>query len=133
MAYRMVLDAEKQGKLIRGRSTIIEPTSGNTGIALALISAVRGYKCIIVMVEKMSGEKVKILEVLGAKIIRVPNNAPYDSPGGLFSVTQKLQSEIPDSVILNQFTNSSNPMAHYETTANEILEQCGGHLSAVVS
>ena len=122
---QMIFDAERQGVIHPGRTTLIEPTSGNTGIGIALVSAIRGYQCIITMPEKMSKEKVDVLKALGAEIIRTPTEAAYDAPDSHISVAQRLQSEIPSSHILNQYTNPSNPEAHYYGTAEEILRQCG--------
>lgn len=127
----MVEDAEAEGRLTPG-CTIIEPTSGNTGIGLALACAVKGYKCLIVMPEKMSNEKVDTLRVLGAKIIRTPTEAAFDSPEGLIAVSQQLSKEIPNSVVLDQYRNPGNPLAHYDGTAEEILRQCGGKVDMVV-
>jgi cystathionine beta-synthase len=101
IAFRMVEDAEEKGILKPGY-TIIEPTSGNTGIGLAMSAAVKGYRCIIVMPEKMSNEKVDTLRCLGAEIIRTPTAAAFDSPEGLIAVAQKLSKQIPNSVILDQ-------------------------------
>ncbi|XP_075259539.1 cystathionine beta-synthase-like [Convolutriloba macropyga] len=131
IAKRMVEDAEKSGVLREG-STIIEPTSGNTGIGLALVAAVRGYRCIIVMPEKMSNEKVNILRALGAEIVRTPTAARYDSPESHISVAQKLCRQIENSVILDQYTNAANPLAHYDETAEEILAQMEHKIDAVV-
>lgn len=127
----MIEDAEEQGRLKPG-CTIIEPTSGNTGIGLALGAAVKGYKCIIVMPEKMSDEKVATLKLLGATIIRTPTEAAHDSPEGLFLVAQRLNKEIPDSIILDQYESPGNPLAHYDGTGEEILHQLGGHVDMVV-
>jgi cystathionine beta-synthase len=121
---QMILDAE-ENKSIQPGDTLIEPTSGNTGIGLALVAAVRGYNCIITMPEKMSKEKVDVLKALGADIIRTPTEAAYDAPDSHISVAQRLHTEIPHSFILNQYTNPSNPQAHYYGTAEEILRQCG--------
>lgn len=110
IAFRMVEDAEEQGRLKPG-CTIIEPTSGNTGIGLAMACAVKGYKCLIVMPEKMSEEKVATLKLFGAKIIRTPTEAAHDDPEGLILVAKRLNSEIPDSVILDQYENPGNPLA----------------------
>ena len=122
---QMINDAERKQVIHPGRTTLIEPTSGNTGIGIALVSAVRGYQCIITMPEKMSKEKVDVLKALGAEIIRTPTEAAYDAPDSHISVAQRLQSEIPSSYILNQYTNPSNPEAHYYGTAEELLRQCG--------
>jgi len=131
IALRMVEDAEKCG-LLKPGDTIIEPTSGNTGIGLALAAAVRGYRCVIVLPEKMSTEKVATLRALGAEIVRTPTSASWDSPESHISVAQRLLAEIPNSIILDQYRNPGNPLAHYDTTAEEILEQCGGHVDMVV-
>uniref|UniRef100_A0A336M9I0 Cystathionine beta-synthase n=1 Tax=Culicoides sonorensis TaxID=179676 RepID=A0A336M9I0_CULSO len=120
IGYRMVLDAEERG-LLKPGATIIEPTSGNTGIGLAMASAVKGYRCIIVMPLKMSDEKVGTLTALGAEIIRTPTEAAFDDEAGLIAVAQKIQQKIPNSVILNQYTNPGNPLAHYDQTGAEIL------------
>jgi len=131
IAKRMVEDAEKNGMLKPG-DTIIEPTSGNTGIGLALAAAVKGYRCIIVLPEKMSSEKVATLRALGAEIVRTPTSASWDSPESHISVAQRLLAEIPNSIILDQYRNPGNPLAHYDTTAEEILAQCGGQVDMVV-
>jgi len=131
IALRMVEDAEKCGMLKAG-DTIIEPTSGNTGIGLALAAAVKGYRCIIVLPEKMSNEKVATLRALGAEIVRTPTSASWDSPESHISVAQRLLAEIPNSIILDQYRNPGNPLAHYDTTAEEILEQCNGKVDMVV-
>ncbi|XP_063812983.1 cystathionine beta-synthase isoform X2 [Pseudophryne corroboree] len=131
ISLRMVEDAERDGILKPG-DTIIEPTSGNTGIGLALAAAVKGYRCIIVMPEKMSMEKVDVLRALGAEIVRTPTNARFDSPESHVGVAWRLKNEIPDSHILDQYRNASNPLAHYDGTAEEILQQCDGRLDMVV-
>nr|XP_039249180.1 cystathionine beta-synthase-like protein isoform X1 [Styela clava] len=131
IALRMVETAEKSG-LIKPGYTLIEPTSGNTGIGLALAAAVKGYRCIIVMPEKMSAEKVNVLRALGAEIVRTPTSASFEMPESHIRVAQKLQNEIENAVILDQYINSGNPVAHYDTTAEEIIEQCGGHVDMVV-
>jgi len=131
IALRMVEDAEKSGQLKPG-DTIIEPTSGNTGIGLALAAAVKGYRCIIVLPEKMSNEKVATLRALGAEIVRTPTSASWDSPESHISVAQRLLAEIPNSIILDQYRNPGNPLAHYDTTAEEIIKQCGGKPDMVV-
>uniref|UniRef100_A0A8C7IUN7 Cystathionine beta-synthase n=1 Tax=Oncorhynchus kisutch TaxID=8019 RepID=A0A8C7IUN7_ONCKI len=132
ISLRMVEDAERAGHLKPG-DTIIEPTSGNTGIGLALAAAVKGYRCIIVMPEKMSMEKVDVLRALGAEIVRTPTNARFDSPESHVGVAWRLKNEIPNSHILDQYRNPSNPLAHYDTTAEEILEQCDGKVDMLVA
>lgn len=131
IGFRMVLEAESRGILKPG-STVIEPTSGNTGIGLAMACAVKGYRCIIVMPDKMSNEKVAALRVLGAEIIRTPTEVPHDHPESLLSVAYSLQKTIPNAVILNQYTNCGNPLAHYDGTGPEILWQCDNNLDMVV-
>ncbi|XP_028405463.1 cystathionine beta-synthase-like [Dendronephthya gigantea] len=131
IGLRMVEDAERKGILKPG-TTLIEPTSGNTGIGLALAAAVKGYRCIIVMPEKMSREKVDVLRALGAEIVRTPSLAGYDAPESHIGVAQRLNKEIADSVILDQYRNAGNPVAHYDTTAEEILDQCDGKVDMVV-
>ncbi|XP_063367658.1 uncharacterized protein LOC134656070 [Cydia amplana] len=121
IAYRMVLDAEQRGVLKPGKSVIIEPTSGNTGIGLALAAAVKGYRCIIVLPEKMSDEKVNTLKALGAEIVRTPTEAASASPESNISVAHRMATEIPDAVVLDQYNNPCNPLAHYDGTAEEIL------------
>ncbi|KAL6484365.1 hypothetical protein MHYP_G00064100 [Metynnis hypsauchen] len=131
-SLRMVEDAEKAGILKPG-DTIIEPTSGNTGIGLALAATVKGYRCIIVMPEKMSMEKVDILRALGAEIVRTPTSAHHDSPESHVGVAWRLKKEIPNSHFLDQYRVPSNPLVHYDTTAEEILEQCDGKIDMLVA
>ncbi len=131
IGVRMLLDAERSGRIKPG-DTLIEPTSGNTGIGMALAAAVRGYRVIITMPEKMSQEKQVVLEALGAEIIRTPTEAAFDSPESHIGVAKRLREVIPNSHILDQYANPSNPLAHEEGTAREIIDQCGGKLDAVV-
>ncbi|NWR00857.1 CBS synthase, partial [Paradoxornis webbianus] len=116
----------KRAGLLKPGDTIIEPTSGNTGIGLALAAAVKGYRCIIVLPEKMSMEKVDVLRALGAEIVRTPTTARFDSPESHVGVAWRLKNEIPNAHILDQYRNASNPLTHYDTTAEEILQQCDG-------
>eukprot|EP01134_Creolimax_fragrantissima_P007855 CFRG7855T1 len=132
IAKRMFEEAEKSGRIKPG-DTIIEPTSGNTGLGLALCAAVKGYRCIICLPEKMSNEKVDTLRALGAEIVRTPNDASFDSPESHIGVSMRLNREIPNSHILNQYDNEFNPLAHYDTTAEEILEACGGKVDMLVA
>ncbi|KAK4520765.1 killer toxin resistant protein [Mucor velutinosus] len=133
IAARMIDEAEKAGTITPGVSTIIEPTSGNTGIGLALAAAVKGYRVIITLPEKMSQEKVDVLKALGAEIIRTPTEAAWDAPESHIGVARKLRDEIPNAVILDQYGNPYNPVAHYDTTAEEILEQCDGKIDMLVA
>ena len=129
---RMVLEAEASGRIKPG-DTLIEPTSGNTGIGMALTAAVRGYRMIITMPEKMSREKQVVLEALGAEIIRTPTEAAYDDPDSHISVAEQLQRSLPNSHILDQYSNPANPEAHYHGTAEELLEQTGGKIDILVA
>ena len=131
IGWRMVEDAEKSGRIKPG-DTLIEPTSGNTGQGIALAAAVKGYKCIIIMPEKMSKEKQIAIEALGATIIRTPTEAAWDHPDSHISVSKKINKELKNSHILDQYSNPSNPLAHYEGTAIEIIEDFEGDLDMVV-
>ncbi|KAI8331526.1 cystathionine beta-synthase [Chlamydoabsidia padenii] len=133
IAVRMIQEAEDAGIITPGVSTIIEPTSGNTGIGLALAAAVKGYRVIITLPEKMSQEKVDVLKALGAEIIRTPTEAAWDAPESHISIAKKLRDEIPNAVILDQYGNPYNPVAHYDTTAEEILASCDGKLDMIVA
>jgi cystathionine beta-synthase len=128
---RMLEEAQKKGR-IRAGDTLIEPTSGNTGIGLALAAAVHGYRMIITMPEKMSREKQVVLEALGAEIIRTPTEAAFDAPESHIGVAKQLKGILPNSHILDQYGNPDNPAAHYHGTGEEILEQCDGKLDAIV-
>lgn len=131
IGLRMVEEAERAGILKPG-DTLIEPTSGNTGIGLALVAAVRGYRCIICMPEKMSKEKVDVLRALGAEIVRTPTSASFESPESHIGVANRLHQEIPNSHILDQYCNPGNPLAHYDGTAQEILDSCDGKVDMLV-
>ena len=131
IGLRMIEEAEKEGRIKPG-DTLIEPSSGNTGIGLAIVAAVKGYKLIITMPEKMSMEKEVILKSLGAKIVRTPTEAAHDDPESLLGVARRLHSEIPNSHILDQYANPNNPDAHYFETAEEILNEFGKNLAMVV-
>lgn len=131
IGYNMVVEAEKSGKIKRG-DTLIEPTSGNTGIGIALAGAVFGYRVIITLPEKMSREKQVILAALGAEIIRTPTEAPSHSPESHIGVALRLQKEIPNAHILDQYANPANPSAHYNGTAQEILDDLNGQVDMLV-
>ncbi len=130
-AKKMIEDAEKAG-LIKPGFTLIEPTSGNTGIGLAMVAAAKGYKVIITMPEKMSREKQVVLEALGAKIYRTRTEAAWNDPDSHISLAKKLSQETPNSYILDQYSNQANPMTHYKNTAQEILDDFGQDLAMVV-
>lgn len=131
IGYRMVKDAEESGRIKPG-DTLIEPTSGNTGIGICLAAAVKGYRVIITLPEKMSHEKQVVMEALGAEIIRTPTEAAWDSPESHISVANRLKQVIPNADILDQYGNPSNPDAHYDGTAEEIIRDLDGQLDAVV-
>lgn len=136
IALRMVEAAENEGRIKPGESVLIEPTSGNTGIGLALVGAVKGYRTIITLPEKMSSEKVSVLKALGAEIIRTPTSAAWDSPESHIGVARRLEKEIPGGVILDQYSNPNNPLAHELGTAKEIVDQTEhveGKLAAVIA
>jgi len=132
IGLNMVEKAEAEGRIKPG-DTLIEPTSGNTGIGMALVAAVKGYRMIITMPEKMSQEKEVILKALGAEIVRTPTEAAWDAPESHIGVAKKLNEEIPNSHILDQYANPANPDAHYENTAQEILDDFDESLKMVVA
>ena len=128
---QMIEQAEKDG-MIKPGDTLIEPTSGNTGIGMALAAAVKGYKMIITMPEKMSQEKEVVLKALGATIVRTPTEAAWDSPESHIGVAKKLNNEMKNSHILDQYANLNNPKAHYDYTAKEILDDFNNDLDMIV-
>lgn len=132
IGYEMVKQAQAEGRIKPG-DTLIEPTSGNTGIGLALAGAVMGYNVIITMPEKMSHEKQVVLESLGATIYRTPTEAAWDAPDSHISLAIRLQKEIPNAHILDQYANPNNPNAHYRYTAQEIIDDFGDNLAMVVA
>jgi cysteine synthase A len=131
IAVRMVEGLEESGR-VRPGTTLIEPTSGNTGAGLAMTAAVKGYPLIITMPEKMSQEKQVVMEALGAEIIRTPTEAAHDDPESLIGVARRLNEEIADSVIPDQYENPDNPDAHYYGTGAEIWDDFGASLDIVV-
>jgi cystathionine beta-synthase len=131
IGFQMVVDAEAEGRITPG-DTLIEPTSGNTGIGLALAGAVKGYRVIITMPEKMSREKQVVLEALGAEIIRTPTEAAWDAKESHIGVAKTLVSQLPNAHILDQYANPSNPQIHYQATGREILDDLQGDVSMVV-
>lgn len=131
IGYAMVVNAAKDGKIKPG-FTLIEPTSGNTGIGIALAGAILGYRVIITMPEKMSQEKQFVLERLGATIYRTPTEVAHDDPRSHLSLAKKLRDEIPNSFILDQYSNPHNPLAHFYGTAEEIIDDFGTDLHMVV-
>lgn len=131
VALRMIEDAELLGKLTPG-CTIIESSSGNTGIGLAMACAVKRYKCVIVMPDKMSDEKVDVMKLFGAKVILTPTESNSHDPDGLITVAKRLNAEIPNSIILDQHENAGNPLSHYDGTGEEIVHQLDGKVDMVV-
>ena len=131
MALKMVEVAEREGKLKPG-STIIECTSGNTGMGLALAAIVKGYKCIFTTTDKQSKEKIDILRAVGAEVIVCPTNVEPEDPRSYYSVARRLAKEIPNSFHSNQYDNLSNRLAHYESTGPELWEQTDGKITHLV-
>jgi cystathionine beta-synthase len=131
IGLRMIERAEAEGKLRPG-GTIIEPTSGNTGVGLAMAAAIKGYRMIFVMPDKMSQEKISLLRAFGAEVVICPTAVEPESPESYYSVSARLAEEIPGGYKPNQYANDANPRAHYETTGPEIWEQTGGELDALV-
>lgn len=132
MALKMVEDAEKAG-LLKPGGTIIEGTSGNTGMGLALAAVSKGYRCIFTMADKQSQEKINILRAVGAEVIVCPTNVEPDDPRSYYSIAKKLNREIPNSFYPNQYDNLSNAKAHYETTGPEIWKQTEGKITHYVA
>lgn len=128
----MITEAERRGWLRPG-GTIIEATAGNTGVGLAMVAAVKGYRCIFVLPDKMSGEKVRLLKAYGAEVVITPTNVPSDSPESYNGVADRLAREIPGAWRPNQFANLANPDIHYRTTGFEIWEQTEGRITAFVA
>src|SRR5213596_1896279 len=132
IGIKLIEKAEREGKLKPG-GTIVEPTSGNTGVGLAIAAALKGYRCIFVMPDKMSQEKISMLRAYGAEVVITPTAVDHDSPESYYSVSDRLAEEIPGGFKPDQYSNMANPEAHYETTAPEIWEQTdGGEIDAIV-
>jgi cystathionine beta-synthase len=131
IAITMIDAAEREGKLKPG-GTIVEPTSGNTGTGLAIVAALRGYRCIFTMPDKMSREKISLLKAFGAEVIVCPYAVEPESPESYYSVSDRLAEEIPGAFKPDQYRNEGNPRSHYETTGPEIWEQTGGEIDALV-
>src|SRR5437899_5568778 len=127
----MIEKAEADGKLKPG-GTVVEPTSGNTGVGLAIAAAGKGYRCVFVMPDKMSQEKISMLRAYGAEVVITPTAVDHDSPESYYSVSSRLAEEIPGGFKPDQYSNMANPQAHYDVTAPEIWEQTGGEIDAIV-
>jgi len=131
VAKYVIEDAERKGFLKPG-STIVETSSGNTGYSLAMISALRGYKCIIAISDKSSHDKVEMLQALGAEVHLCPANVAPDDPRSYYEVAKRIHQETPNSIYINQYFNPLNPEAHYQSTGREIWEQTQGEITHVV-
>jgi cystathionine beta-synthase len=127
----MIQAAEREGRLAPG-GTIVEGTSGNTGVGLAIAAAIKGYKCIFVMPDKMSEEKVRLLRAFGARVVITPTAVEPEDPRSYYSVSKRLAEETPNTILAGQYWNPANPEAHYKTTGPEIWEQTGGRIDALV-
>jgi cystathionine beta-synthase len=131
IGLRMIEAAEREGRLKPG-GTIVEPTSGNTGVGLAIAAALRGYRCVFVMPDKVSQEKISLLRAYGAEVVICPTAVEPESPESYYAVSARLAEEIPGAYKPDQYSNPSNPEAHYETTGPELWEQTGGRLDVLV-
>ncbi|MBC7794556.1 MAG: cysteine synthase family protein, partial [Clostridia bacterium] len=132
IAINIINEAEKRGEIKSG-GTIVEATSGNTGMGLALVGAVRGYKCVFVMPDKMSNEKIKGLRAVGAKVVICPTDVEPEDPRSYYSVSRRIAEETPNAFLANQYHNPANPDAHYKSTGPELWEQTHGEFDAFVA
>ncbi len=132
IGLRMLEEAERTGKIKKG-GTIIEPTSGNTGVGLAQAACLKGYRCIFVMPDKMSQEKIRLLKAYGAEVVVCPTAVPKESPESYYSVADRLEREIPGAFQPNQYSNPQNPQTHYDWTGPEIWKQTGGQITHFVA
>src|ERR671916_58807 len=131
IGIRMIEEAERTGKLRPG-GTIVEPTSGNTGVGLAIAAAIKGYRCIFVMPDKMSQEKISLLRAYGAEVVITPTAVAPESPESYYRVADRLTEEIPGAFQPNQYFNPENPRAHYETTGPEVWDATEGRVTHLV-
>ncbi len=132
IAINIVNDYEQKG-LLKPGGTIVEATSGNTGMGLALVAAVRGYKCVFVMPDKMSDEKIRALRAVGARVVVTPTNVEPEDPRSYYSVARRISEETPNAILANQYHNPQNPEAHYKSTGPELWEQTGGEFDVFVA
>src|SRR5690606_36108496 len=123
--------AEREGRLKPG-GTVVESTSGNTGVGLAIAAAIKGYKTVFVMPDKMSEEKIRVLRAYGARVVVTPTNVEPDDPRSYYSVARQIVEDTPNSILANQYHNPVNPQTHYETTGPEVLLQPAGMIDAFV-
>jgi len=128
----MIEDAEASGQLKPG-GTIVEATSGNTGVGLAVAAAIKGYRCVFVMPDKMSEEKVRLLRAFGARVVITPTAVEPDDPRSYYSVSQRIVADTPNSILANQYHNPINPLVHYRTTGPEIWQQTAGQVKVLVA
>ncbi|OLD76948.1 MAG: hypothetical protein AUI33_04580, partial [Ignavibacteria bacterium 13_1_40CM_2_61_4] len=128
---KMIEEAEAKGTLRPG-GTIIEPTSGNTGLGLAMVAAIKGYRAVFTMPDKMSREKIDLLKALGARVVVTPTAVPPDHPESYYRVAERIHRETPNSILPNQYANQANPRAHYETTGPEIWRDTDGKVTHFV-
>ncbi|HWQ13775.1 MAG TPA: cystathionine beta-synthase [Roseiflexaceae bacterium] len=128
----MIEAAEREGRLRPG-GTIVEGTSGNTGVGLAIAAAIKGYQCIFVMPDKMSDEKIRLLRAFGARVVITPTAVEPDDPRSYYSVSRRLAEETPNAILAGQYWNPANPEAHYRTTGPELWQQTGGRISAFIA
>jgi cystathionine beta-synthase len=131
IGLRLIEAAEREGKLRPG-GTIVEPTSGNTGVGLAMAAALKGYRCVFVMPDKIAEEKRALLRAYGAEVVICPTAVPPESPESYYAVSNRLAEEIPGAFKPDQYSNQENPRAHYETTGPELWEATGGEIDAIV-
>ena len=131
IGQKMIEAAEASGRLKRG-GTIIEPTSGNTGLGLAMVGAIKGYRTVFTMPDKMSREKIDLLKAFGARVVVTPTAVPPDSPESYYKVAERIHKETPNSVLPNQYANQTNPQAHYETTGPEVWDDTDGRVTHFV-
>ncbi len=132
MALHIIEDAEKN-ELLKPNGVIVENTSGNTGVGLAIVAAVKGYKAVFTIPDKMSLEKINLLKAFGAKVIVTQTDVPYDDPRSYYETAKRIALETPNSFYVNQYNNMVNPQAHYKTTGPEIWRQTGGKIDYLVA
>jgi cystathionine beta-synthase len=132
IGIRMIEEAERKGWIKPG-GTIVEPTSGNTGVGLAMAAAIKGYRCVFVMPDKVSGEKIALLRAYGAEVVTTPTNVERESPESYYSVADRLTREVPNAFQPNQYFNPMNPRTHYESTGPEIWQGTDGKITHFVA
>ncbi|MEM7249435.1 MAG: cysteine synthase family protein, partial [Acidobacteriota bacterium] len=128
-----IIEAAERDGLLKPGGTVVEGTGGNTGVALAMVAAIKGYRCIFTMPDKMSSEKVRLLKALGAEVVITPTAVTPDSPEHYINAAKKIAQDIPGAFLANQFYNRVNTECHYQTTGPEIWEQTGGKVRAVIT